>query len=170
MKEFIENIAKHQFHNGEWIDIQTDIDFSKYRPKSRFINEDRYDIDGNKYRLLYNNGSARIIQILKFDIEETHYTFSPRINCNPDTISKNYYSTSKGIVSTRYEKLSYKKIYPNGDKIGGGNLLMFDVIWSDDKSLVPAAILGFPTNQYKNFKYRLLPKQLGEMYQYIYEV
>lgn len=109
------------------------------------------------------------------DVENTKYTL--------ERIKEVYWSTHLNrlvescccgkilyLKHIRHQKLSYKKIYPNGDKIGGGNLLMFDVIWSDDKSLVPAAILGFPTNEYKNFKYRLLPKQLGEMYQYIYEV
>lgn len=76
-------------------------------------------------------------------------------------------------MRVRYHKvLGYKKIYPTNktDNITGKNLLMFDVIWSDDLSLAPASLLGFPTNEYKKFKYRLLPKQLGEDYQYVYEI
>ena len=41
----------------DWIEIKTDIDFSKYKPistnNSLHIYEEQYEIDGNKYRLLY---------------------------------------------------------------------------------------------------------------------
>ena len=99
------------------------------------------------------------------DIENTRYDFD----------STKYWRWSNELTTTnirsfQYRKLPHKKIYPNGDKIGGGNLFIFDVIWSDDLSLAPALLLDFPSNQYKNFRYRLLPKQLGEKYQYVYEI
>lgn len=41
----------------DWIEIKTDIDFSQYYPistnNSLHIYEEQYEIDGNKYRLLY---------------------------------------------------------------------------------------------------------------------
>lgn len=52
MKEWIE-----KYFSETWKEIETDIDFSKYKPistsKSLHIYEERYKIDGKKYRLLY---------------------------------------------------------------------------------------------------------------------
>ena len=43
-----------------WKEIETDIDFTKYEPistsNSLHIYEERYEINGNKYRLLYAIG------------------------------------------------------------------------------------------------------------------
>ena len=55
MKEWIE-----KDFSETWKEIETDIDFSKYKPistsKSLHIYEERYKIDGKKYRLLYSIG------------------------------------------------------------------------------------------------------------------
>ena len=65
MKEWIEKYFKES-----WEDVQTNIDFSKYEPISTggslHIHEECYEIDGEKYRLLYAIGSNEpLIQILK---------------------------------------------------------------------------------------------------------
>ena len=65
MKEWIEKYFKES-----WEDIQTNIDFSKYEPISTggslHIHKECYEIDGEKYRLLYAIGSNEpLIQILK---------------------------------------------------------------------------------------------------------
>lgn len=55
MKEWIE-----KYFSETWKEIKTDIDFSKYEPistsSSLHIYEERYEIDGEKYRLLYAIG------------------------------------------------------------------------------------------------------------------
>ena len=55
MEEWIE-----KYFNETWKEIETDIDFSKYEPistsNSLHIYEERYEIDGKKYRLLYAIG------------------------------------------------------------------------------------------------------------------
>ena len=55
MKEWIE-----KYFSEAWKEIETDIDFSKYKPistsESLHIYEERYEIDGEKYRLLYPIG------------------------------------------------------------------------------------------------------------------
>jgi len=47
-------------NTGEWVEAETDIDFSKYEPismsNSLHIYEERYEIDGKTYRLLYAIG------------------------------------------------------------------------------------------------------------------
>lgn len=49
-----------KYFNETWKKIDTDIDFSKYEPistsNSLHIYEERYEIDGKKYRLLYAIG------------------------------------------------------------------------------------------------------------------
>ena len=65
MKEWIE-----KYFSESWEDIQTDIDFSKYESvktsNSLHVHEVRYDIDGEKYRLLYAIGHEEpLVQILK---------------------------------------------------------------------------------------------------------
>lgn len=49
-------------------------------------------------------------------------------------------------------------------------ILTFDVIWSGDVSLPQASLLGFPTNRYENFCYRIRPKTINEKYEYCYKV
>lgn len=64
-KEWIENLFK-----DEWKDIETDIDFSKHKPISStygtHILEEVYNIDGERYRLLFQMGNYDnpIVQIL----------------------------------------------------------------------------------------------------------
>ena len=58
-----------KFFSETWEDIQTDIDFSKYNPvktsSSLHVHEMRYEIDGEKYRLLYAVGHEEpLVQIL----------------------------------------------------------------------------------------------------------
>jgi hypothetical protein len=52
MKEWI-----NEYFNENWKEIGTDIDFSKYKPistsNSLHSYEERYEIDGKIYRLLY---------------------------------------------------------------------------------------------------------------------
>ena len=65
MKEWIE-----KYFSESWEDIQSDIDFSKYESiktsNSLHVHEVRYDIDGEKYRLLYAIGHEEpLVQILK---------------------------------------------------------------------------------------------------------
>ena len=65
MKDWIE-----EYFSESWEDIQTDIDFSKYESVnssgSLHVHEMRYDIDGEKYRLLYAVGQEEpLVQILK---------------------------------------------------------------------------------------------------------
>ena len=65
MQEWIE-----KYFSESWEDIQTDIDFSKYESvktsNSLHVHEVRYDIDGEKYRLLYAIGHEEpLVQILK---------------------------------------------------------------------------------------------------------
>jgi hypothetical protein len=62
---------KNNIHFSEtWKEIDTDIDFSKYEPitksSSLHVYEERYEINGEKYRLLYAIGSydKSIIEIL----------------------------------------------------------------------------------------------------------
>jgi hypothetical protein len=58
------------YFSEQWEDIETDIDFSKYKPisskNSLHIHEDRYLINNKKYRLLYEIGNTENphIQIL----------------------------------------------------------------------------------------------------------
>ena len=46
-----------EYFKETWKEVQTDIDFSKYKPfktsNSLHIYEERYEIDGETYRLLY---------------------------------------------------------------------------------------------------------------------
>ena len=49
-----------EYFKEDWKEIETDIDFSKYEPistsNSLHIYEERYEIDGKTYRLLYAIG------------------------------------------------------------------------------------------------------------------
>ncbi len=49
-----------EYFKETWKEIETDIDFSKYEPistsSSLHIYEERYEIDGKTYRLLYAIG------------------------------------------------------------------------------------------------------------------
>lgn len=49
-----------KYFSETWEQIETDIDFSNYEPistsNSLHICEERYEIDGKKYRLLYGIG------------------------------------------------------------------------------------------------------------------
>lgn len=64
-RDWIENLFK-----DEWKDIETDIDFSKHKPISStygtHILEEVYNIDGERYRLLFQIGNYDnpIVQIL----------------------------------------------------------------------------------------------------------
>lgn len=83
------------------------------------------------------------------------------------------YTKIKQGLNVRHGSLyptEYKKIFPGNSVITGKNLLCFDVIWSDDLNLLPACLLGFPTNQYRDYRYRILPKLFSEQYQYCYEI
>lgn len=65
MKEWIE-----KYFSESWEKVETDIDFSNYKPvstsSSLHVDEERYEIDGNTYRLLYEIGSdyGPLIEIL----------------------------------------------------------------------------------------------------------
>jgi hypothetical protein len=62
----------------DWIEIKTDLDFSQYDPistnNSLHIYEEQYEIDGNKYRLLYIIGGDNkpIIETLINYTNESH--------------------------------------------------------------------------------------------------
>lgn len=66
MKDWIE-----KYFSETWEEVKTDIDFSKYEPISTggslHVHEERYEIEGEKYRLLCAIGydSEPIIEILK---------------------------------------------------------------------------------------------------------
>lgn len=49
-----------KYFSENWNEIETDIDFTKYEPistnSSLHVWEERYEIDGKKYRLLYEIG------------------------------------------------------------------------------------------------------------------
>lgn len=70
MKEWIEEWIEKYF-SETWEEIETDIDFSKHEPisisSSLHIYEERYEIDDNKYRLLYGIGydEKPSVEILK---------------------------------------------------------------------------------------------------------
>lgn len=69
MKEWVKNYFKEQ-----WLEIDSDIDFTKYEPvytsNSLHIYEEKYEIEGDTYRLLYSiseSNSKPTVEILNKD-------------------------------------------------------------------------------------------------------
>lgn len=70
LEKYKRTLKKEVVKTETWEEIQTDIDFSKYKPtetgSSLHIYEERYEIDGKKYRLFFaiGNDSDPLVELM----------------------------------------------------------------------------------------------------------